>query len=153
MLAGVQGLLLQETVRLYLSISVRRNEGWLEEACTKNDWKTLRFLLNLQADPNKTTKTSGGNGALHLVADQQVSLEFTPAHLLFDYGAQPHLKNDEGKTAVDIWVEKNCGVEGIESPKWKNRPYWCRNTVPKLGCLVAKTIHTNGIPYSRRPGD
>jgi len=108
-----------------------------------------------------------GNRPLHLVAEQQehpmvlngelereqVSLEMecTLAHVLFDYGADPYRKNYEGKTAVDIWTETNCGVEGIQSPKWKNRPYWCRNSVPKLSCLATKTIHTNGIPHTR-PG-
>jgi len=164
MLADVPDLLLDEDIRKYLSASARQYEGaLLSKAYDYEDWETLRFLLHLRADPDATvTEWVGhGNKLLHLAAggmaltgDELEEGRFVkPAHLLFVYGAQPHLKNDEGKTAVDIWIQKNCGVEGMQSPKWKNRPYWCRNTIPKLGCLVAKTIHTNGIPYSRRPGD
>jgi len=177
MLAGVPDLLQRQDIREYLSELVRqdgqhRGGILLFEAYDNRDWKTLRFLLHLRADPNTTMIAWGSwprNKLLHLAAEEQehpmvltgelereqisLEMECTPAHLFFDYGAQPHLKNDEGKTAVDIWIEKNCGVEGVQSPKWKNRPYWCRNSVPKLGCLAAKTIHTNGIPYSRRPGD
>jgi len=171
-LAGVPAVwILHEDVWKILSESVREPEfsNWnsgqtivegtkLAQACEKKDWKTLRLLLHLQADPNEEInwRTGDGNGPLHLVADQQFSseMECTPASLLFEYGADPYRKNDEGKTAVDIWIERNCGVEGMESPKWKNRPDWCRNTVPnpKLSCLAAKTIHAHRIPYTR-PGD
>ena len=146
---------------------VEMKDSCLLRRVVKKDTKTLRLLLHLQADPNATAIGSRGNRPLHLVADQQehpmvlngelereqVSLEMecTLAHLLYDYGAQPYRKNYEGKTAVDIWTETNCGVEGMQSPKWNHRPYWCRNGAPKLSCLATKTIHTHGIPYSR-PG-
>ena len=46
---------------------------------------------------------------------EQVSLEteYTAAHLLFDHGANPCSVNKEGKTAVQIWMEKNCGGKGV----------------------------------------
>jgi len=168
MLANIPGVLLQVNVRAYLSKYVRRNEGLLlANACLTKDTKTLRFLLHLQADPNATAIGGGGNRPLHIVANQQenpmvlngefeeeqvfLEMDYTLAHLLYDYGALPHLINNQGKTAVDIWIERNCGGEGMQSPKWNHRPSWCRNSVPKLTCLAGKTIHTHGIPYSR-PG-
>ncbi len=168
-LAGVPDLLVHEKIRMFLSKSVRQKGGiLLAEACKDKDRKTLRFLLHLQVDPNSTAPRSRGNRPLHIVGNlqehpmvlngelerEQVSseVEYTPAQLLFNYGADPHRKNNRGKTPVDLWMERNCGVEGIQSPKWKNRPYWCRNTVPKLSSLTAKTIHIHRIPYTR-PGD
>ncbi len=166
MLADIPGLLLPVMVRAYLAKCVRRREGLLlGSASIKKDWKTLRFLLHLRADPNATVFESLGNRLLHIVADQQVhpvvlngeleeeqvSLEMDLGNLLFNYGAHPQLMNNQGKTAVDIWRERNCG-EGMQSPKWSHRPLWCRNGVPKLSCLAGKTIHTHGIPHSR-PGD
>jgi len=119
--------------------------------------KTLRLLLHLGANANAN---DGNHPLLHTAADREDHLrtlmrekdsnkmEFTPAHLLFDYGANPYHLNDGGKSAVDVWVEKNCGGQGMESEAWNRRPHWCRNTVPKLMCLAAKTIHTHAISYS-----
>ena len=167
-MAGLPETLLSDDIRNYLSHSLSKDNGWLAWACRSDDRKTLRLLLHLQADPN--TNDHHGNGPLHIAAHEgnedprvlsgqlereQVSLEteYTAAHLLFDFGANPFAINKEGKTAVDLWMEKNCGEKGVQSIAWKNRPYWCRETVPSLSCLIAKFIHTNGMSFSRDPKD
>jgi len=144
MLARLPNVLLHNDIRQFASPSARLNAGTLlYQACNRGDWKTLRRLLHLGADPNSSFYR--GNRPLHIVAGQE---EDYPANLLFEYGAQPYAINDEGETAVGLWMEKNCGGEGMQSIAWKNRPHWCRDTVPKLSGLAAKTIHTQGISCS-----
>jgi len=128
----------------------------LVKACETKSWKTLRVLLHLGADPN--TSNYQGILCLHSVAGQKEDPrvlngevereECTPAQLLFNYGANPYAINFEGKTAVELWMEKNCGGEGMQSIAWNYRPHWCRVTAPKLVCLAAKTAHTHGISFS-----
>jgi len=166
MLADIPDVLLPVNVRAYLSKYVREKEGrLLLNAYLTHDTKTLRLFLHLRADPNAAFSVSYGNRLLHIVANLHVhgpavlngeleleQVEMDVGNLLFNYGAQPYRMGHQGKTAVEIWIERNCGEEGMESPKWNHRPHWCRGTVPKLSGLATKTIHTHGIPYSR-PGD
>lgn len=90
-----------------------------------------------------------GNSPLHILAGlKEYPINSTIGDLLFDYGAQPYQVNKEGKTAVDVWMQTNCGEEGELSTAWINRPHWCRNIVLTLKSLSAKTIHNNRISYS-----
>ncbi len=162
-LADLPKALLLGNIRKYLSHAARRDGTLLSKAYHQGDMKTVRLLLHLGADPNGSDCLKN-QPLLHTAAvreedprvlegkleREQVSteMEYTPAHLLFDYGANPYRINHEGKTAVDVWVEKNRGGKGMQSEAWNHRPHWCRDTVPKLTCLAAKTMHTHAIPYS-----
>jgi len=170
-LAGVPAVHQQQDIRKYLSQwlhSRRYCTFFLIWACEKEDYNTIRLLLCLGAHPNTATDHLG-NQLLHMFADreedprvlrgelerEQISkeTECTIAHLLFDYGANPCAINNDGKTPVDLWIQKNCGVEGMQSKAWNHRPYWCRSTVPKLSCLAVKTIRTHAVSISKDPED
>jgi len=123
-LTGLPGVLLNQNIRkLLLRSASRKNALWLDYACHAQDWQSVPHLLHLGVNPNASS----------------------------DDGNVPLQIDKEGKTAVDLWMEKNCGGKGMQSEAWKNRPYWCRESVPKLVCLAAKTVHIHGIPYSH-PG-
>lgn len=152
MLASLPNVLSHEDIRQYLSKLLRQDDGSLVlRVASETGLDALRLLLHVGADPNGSG--SGENGPLHIFADREEDLqtEFTAAHLLFDYGAQPFRMNKEGETAVEIWRKANCSDEGIQSSAWNRRPDWCRDTVPKLECLSAKTINTHRIPYNKLP--
>jgi len=166
-LTGLPEALFHGSFREYLSHAARQDAGTLlSEACSSEDWKTLRFLLHLGADANaiddrriqppfhtaviREAHRTALKGEREQVPNE---MENSLTQLLFDYGANPYRINRERKTAVDIWVEKYCGEEGMESEAWNRRPYWCRDTVPKLISLAAKTIHTHAISYDDLPGN
>jgi len=150
-LAGLPETKLNEDIRNHLSRWADQKD-LIPFACLDPDLNTLRLLLHLRADPNSSGLLDDGNGPLHVLAGMdETPLRSAAANLLFDYGAQPYRMNDEGETAVDIWRKENCGEEGVESAKWKNRPYWCRDTVPMLKNLSAKTIHIHRISYDKLP--
>ncbi len=103
-LANLPVTLLHEDIRNYLSLSNDQDDEFLASACHAEDWKFLRLLLHLGANPNRAVYK---NLPLHIVASrgeehpmvlegklerEQISLEteYTAAHLLFDYGANPY---------------------------------------------------------------
>ena len=59
-----------------------------------------------------------------------------------------YLPNRAGKTALDIWIEKN---ETEEGGGWSAvRPEWCC-PVPTLVNLAARVIRTRKLPYLDSP--
>jgi len=147
-LAGLP-LVLHPNIRELLAKSVLHcPETLIPIACETENWDTLRLLLHLGADP-KTPKWFGHvyTSSLHVLATRdETPVRSAAANLLFYYGANPNQMNDEGVTAVDIWMKKNCGEEGMQSVKWNDRPDWCRDTIPKLSQLCVKTVHIHGVP-------
>jgi len=103
----------------------------------------VRVLLDAGADPNATDEMRrDDNTLLHLVAamsDQE--LGDAAGRLLVGYGAKIDLLNRAGKTAVDIWVERNETKENWneELGDWNARPEWCC-PVPTLLNLAARVI-------------
>lgn len=152
MLAGLPNVLSHEDIRQHLSKLIWQDDGLLLVHATSGTClDALRLLLHAGANPHESK--SGENGPLHILANREEDLqtEFTAAHLLFVYGAQPLRINKEGETAVDIWMKANCNDEGIKSSAWNDRPDWCRDTIPKLECLSAKTINIHRISCDKLP--
>jgi len=127
------------------------------EAKDNNNFYTATCFLLIDAgwDPNDVVDEHG-NTPLHLVAKLDVStgrrysdnLNKT-AHLLLDYGAQLSLKNANGETAVDLWIEKNernCNKDADQGIIERKLPDWCTE-LPKLMSLSARVIRHNRIPY------
>jgi len=113
---------------------------------------TIRLLLQLGAHVD--TADEDGNRPLHLVAQADNEQSEAAGCLLLGYGAQIFRTNNSGKTAVDLWIERNEmdedqeGEEGAE--ELRGRPDWCR-TVRKLKCLTASCIRVNQVPYENEP--
>jgi len=112
----------------------------------------IRTLLQLGA--NVDTADEDGNRPLHLVAQADSEQSEAAGCLLLGYGAQLHCTNNSGKTAVDLWIERNemeDDQEGEEeAAESRGRPDWCR-TVPKLRCLSARCIRVYNVPYEDEP--
>jgi len=115
-----------------------------------------RLLLNAGCDPNATDEN--GNTPLHYLAQLEkpmLSDWNNTAHLLLDFGAQLNLKNLDGKTAVDFWIQKNVEKkpsDGDEDPEiidWK-LPDWC-SELSTLMSLCARVMHRKRIPYLDLP--
>jgi len=101
-----------------------------------------RLLLNAGCDPNAIDEN--GNTPLHYLTqlEKRVLSDWNnTAHLLLDFGAQLSLKNSDGKTAIDFWVEKH---EEHEIPDWCSE-------LPNLKCLCARLIRRNKILYLELP--
>jgi len=106
----------------------------------------IRFLLQLGANVNTTDED--GNGPLQFVAQADSEQAEAAGCLLLGYGAKLFSTNKAGKTAVDLWIERNemnDDQEGEEGAA-ESRPDWCR-TVRKLKCLSASCIRAHGVPY------
>jgi len=73
--------------------------------------------------------------------------------LLLDFGAQLSRRNVDGKTAVDLLIQKNGRKnqddDDREIIEWKV-PDWC-SELPTLKCLSARVIRCNKIPHLRLP--
>jgi len=99
-------------------------------------YPTIRLLLNAGCDPNAIDIS--GNAPLHYLAQLEKSMVIdlnNTAHLLLDFGAQLSVKNADGKTAIDFWIEKHGDQEIID---WK-LPDWCSEP-PTLECRSASLI-------------
>ena len=100
----------------------------------------LRLLLDSGADPNPGSH-------LHILARYDGELVDTAANLLLSKGAHFDRVNGSGKTALDVWIERNGGAN-----RWRDRPSWMReSTPPPLMCQCARVIRDNRVPYSRLP--
>lgn len=112
---------------------------------------SIRLLLDAGADPNSVDNL--GNAPLHVVARMPQNyreLMNAAARLLLDSGAFLHRENKSGKTAADIWIERNeKGHDQNEDDgaRWNARPDWCRTT-RSLACLSAKVIRSHEVFYS-----
>jgi len=115
----------------------------------------IRVLLEAGADPNATNQTyyGGNNTLLHFVAAMgDRELGDAAGRLLVGYGAKIALPNRAGKTALDIWIEKNETEEkwNEELGGWSARPEWCC-PLPTLLNLAARVIRIRKIPYLSAP--
>jgi len=123
----------------------------------------IRFLLDAGADPNTTNDhninetypmPNETNTLLHFVAAMcDRELGDAAGRLLVGYGAKINLPNSDGKTALDIWIEKNEteATRNEELGGWSPRPEWCCTSVPTLLNLAAKVIRIRKIPYLDAP--
>ena len=68
-------------------------------------YTTIRFLLKGKADPNLVNLD--GDTLLHIAASKRRNLGDPMARLLLNYGVHLDQVNNFGKTAVQIWIEKN----------------------------------------------
>jgi len=122
-----------------------------------NLFATARLLLYAGCDPNAIDED--GNSPLHFLALQDERYWFREldklANLLLDFGAQQSLKNADGKTAVDLWNQKNGryrsrnedndqGIVGLKLPDW------CTE-IPTLASCSARVFRRNKIPYLELP--
>jgi len=96
-----------------------------------------------------------GDAPLHFLAkiDERYFLGDlnTIAVLLVDFGAQLSIKNDDGKTVVDMWIRKNevnrnrnKGIIGWKVSNWHTE-------LPTLTCLSARVIRRDRIPHLELP--
>jgi len=105
----------------------------------------LRLLLDFGADPNPAGKHE--DSPLHILAKYDGEVVDTTAKLLLNKGAHFDRVNDYGKSALDVWIERNKGAKG-----WNDRPNWLRESVPPpLMCQCTRVIRDNRVPYSRLP--
>jgi len=147
----------------------QRGKNLLHRACISGEtlnynpdfnnlYTTVRVLLNAGCDPN--TIDQDGNTPLHYLAQlDELKLKGSmtiAARLLLDFGAQLTLKNADGKTAVDFWIQKNGRKrlqnedgEGDEIIDWKLAE-WC-SEIPTLTSLCARVIRHNRIPHLELP--
>jgi len=123
-----------------------------------DNFATVRLLLNAGCDPNNAI-VQDGNTPLHFLAKVDQGYWFdddrrnTIAVLLLDFGAQLSLKNVDGKTAVDLLIQKNSRNRNMNEDQgiigWK-LPDWC-SELPTLTILSARVIRGNRIPYLELP--
>ena len=149
-------LLTEEGVMVTLSALASRN--WRDEsgrnllnyACTFGglfSWQESLFkgiLLLLLAGCDPDSSDQNGRTLLHLLAhhSQETVKDLNIiASLLLDFGATLGRKDVYGKTAVDLWIQKNC---------LSDLPEWCAE-LPTLMSLSVRTIRLNRVPYSRLP--
>jgi len=123
-----------------------------------NPYVTILPLLNAGCGP--TAIDVKGNAPLHYLAslrlpNRKIKDLNNTARLLLDFGAQRSLKNADGKTAVELWIQMN-GSKRIhynygneEIIDWKV-PDWC-NELPTLTSLSARVIRRNRIPHLKLP--
>jgi len=77
------------------------------------------------------------------------------AYLLLEFGAHLDRVNNNGKTAEDVWAQRNGRKRRFNSDQvaagwFDDRPVWCR-TFSKLCCLTAKVIIClNKVPYLKK---
>jgi len=114
----------------------------------------LRVLLEAGADPNAVFiddfRRPRNNTLLHFAAAlSDRELGDAAGLLLVEFGAKPHLVNMHGKSALDIWIERNEREDNRneETGGWSARPEWTRPPVPKLERQAARVIRANKIPY------
>jgi len=151
MLLGLQEMLddiRESLLQLFGHLERNQLEYLLLRACkdyeSVNYFFTIRLLLQLGANVDAADKN--GNGPLHLVAQAESEQSEAAGCLLIGYGAQLFRTNNSGKTAVDLWIERNEmkdeqeGDDGAPEPPC--RPDWCR-AVRKLKCLSATCIRVH----------
>jgi len=159
MLLGLQEMpddIWESLLQLFGRLERNQLEYLLLRACkdyeSVNYFFTIRLLLQLGANVGVVDKD--GNGPLHLVAQADSEQSEAAGCLLIGYGAQLFRTNNSGKTAVDLWIERNemeddkNGDEGAAESR--GRPDWCR-TVRKLKCLSATCIRVYGVPFKDEP--
>jgi len=157
-----QRLLNKGTMEILSKWCDQRGKNLLHKVCifgrNSNDLYTIvRVLLNAGCDPNAIDQD--GNTPLHHLAqldERKLKDSMTiTARLLLDFGAQLTLKNADGKSAVDLWKQKN-GRKRLRNDDEEGEiiglklPDWC-SELPKLKCLSARTIRRNRIPHLELP--
>jgi len=155
-------LLNRDAMKTLSKVSDRRGRNLLHEAIYHaftdcNRYATVCLLLNAGCDPNAIDDDR--NTPLHFLAQRDERYWFRDldklAHLLLDFGAQLGRKNGEGKTAFDLWSQKNGryrsrnedndqGFVGLKLPDW------CTE-LPTLASWSARVIRRNRIPYLKLP--
>jgi len=103
--------ILSQLIRL--DLRAKHELSLLHKACFYNCDKVKRFAifrLLLQAGSNPNAIDNDGNASLHLLVLLNRKLDdYTNviARLLLDFGAELSLKNKNGKTVVDLMIQKN----------------------------------------------
>ena len=113
-----------------------------------NYFYIIHVLLEAGADPNAIDKV--GDGPLHVVARMKHQQSEAAGCLLLGFGANLLRRNNAGKTAMDLWIERNEKEDHEEAARLRYRPDWCR-AVPKLQCLGARCVRAHKVPYSKLP--
>jgi len=112
---------------------------------------TVRLLLNAGCDPNAID--DDGNAPLHSLAQIGERNSYSDlnifAYLLLEFGANPSLKNADGRTAIDLWILSNREM-GRRGEIICKLPNWCTE-LPTLTCLSARVIRRDRIPYLKLP--
>jgi len=103
---------------------------------------TIRFLVKLGANLN--ARNNVGDGVLHILAKEPGSeTRDATAQLLVDLGAHLDMANKDGKTAADLWFQKNTP----EKKDVADLPDWLQEGIPKLMCLSSRVICRHKLPY------
>jgi len=119
-------------------------------ACSSSKHKAVRLLLQAGSDPNAVDED--GNAPLHLLYRNSLRKELNDAiaRLLLDFGVHFDRVNKCGKTAMDVWIERNQVLKIDATTGRSGLPDWCHEIVPKLSCLSARIVRSNKIPYSTK---
>jgi len=106
---------------------------------------TVRFLLQLGADPNVTYVD--GVSPLHRLAEElgKVEVRDATARLLLESGAHLDMVNNERKTPADVWLDLS-REEGL-NVVWEDLPNWLKEDCKNLTCLAARVIRDHQVPY------
>ena len=90
---------------------------------------TVRLLLHCGANPN--IRDEKGDAPLHALVKTLSDLDVveSTARVLLEYDANDNQVNADGKTAVDLWIQKNGRkrhLDGERAAEWSDLPDWCR---------------------------
>jgi len=160
-----QSLLNKDAMKTISEVRDQHGRNLLHKAfvCAIDDdhlYATVRLLLNAGCDTNATDHY--GKTPLHILTelianppDRRYWFRHlnTIAMLLLDFGAQLSIKNQVGKTAVEVLIRKNKRNRDKDEQGiiigWK-LPDWC-SELPTLTCLSARVIRRNRIPHLALP--
>jgi len=129
------------------SILLEICKDWEESKRNHEDYlNIIRLLLKLGAVPDAIDQDD--NGPLHVVARTNNQQSEAAGCLLLGFGANLHRRNSAGKTAMDLWIERNEDEDDEEATRLRHRPDWC-HAVPKLQCLSARCVRAYRVPHSK----